>query len=298
LVVIAILGGLLALLLPAIESSREAARAAACKSNLRQIALAAQQFHAAHGKFPPGYLGPFEPDCRTGPDAFEPFQFIGLVPHLLPYLEQQAIYDTIDVDLRVDRADAFWIRRSGAREAAGNRLDVVRCPSASQETTVAIAALYNCRNLNTPAVRTSGEELSSAVLSNYLGSAGRFGVVGLPVDSLRGVFFNRSQVRSIPDGHSKTLLIGESVGGVEGRSYHTGHSWMGSGALPVTHGFGRRGRWSTFNSWHIGIVHFSYADGSVRGIQVNVDAEVLFAASGVAEGSVVEERYFLERESG
>src|ERR1700748_2155520 len=83
LVVIAIIGILVALLLPAIQSAREAARRAQCQSNLKNIGLALQNYHTAKNRFPKGFV------C-TGAGAIEAWAWSTF---LLPYLEEQAIYD-------------------------------------------------------------------------------------------------------------------------------------------------------------------------------------------------------------
>jgi prepilin-type N-terminal cleavage/methylation domain-containing protein/prepilin-type processing-associated H-X9-DG protein len=78
LVVIAIIGGLIALLLPAVQSAREASRRMQCTNNLRQIALGVHNYHDAHGSFPPARKG----------SAWGTWNHF-----ILPYIEQQAVYN-------------------------------------------------------------------------------------------------------------------------------------------------------------------------------------------------------------
>ena len=80
LVVIAVIGMLLALLLPAVQAAREAARRIECANNLKQLCLGAHGFHDTHGAFPPG-LDQFEASSSPRYRGTSVFTF------LLPYLE-------------------------------------------------------------------------------------------------------------------------------------------------------------------------------------------------------------------
>ncbi len=85
LVVISIIGGLIGLLLPAVQSAREAARAASCKNNLKQLGLALQNHETVQGHFPSGYLAE-EDTAGWGWGAL-----------ILPYLEQGPLSDALRV---------------------------------------------------------------------------------------------------------------------------------------------------------------------------------------------------------
>ncbi|MEM9351772.1 MAG: DUF1559 domain-containing protein [Planctomycetota bacterium] len=114
LVVIAIIGVLIALLLPAIQSAREAARRTQCTSNIRQMAIAAANYESAQGRFPPGRLAP-DATVRRGaillPTSvgsnyrdvqeggnFATTGFYSVHIWLLPYMEQANVYNLIDFD--------------------------------------------------------------------------------------------------------------------------------------------------------------------------------------------------------
>jgi prepilin-type N-terminal cleavage/methylation domain-containing protein len=90
LVVIAIIAVLIGLLLPAVQKVREAAARMSCQNNLKQIALAAHNFHDANGRFPSGNMG--SNPVGLGGGANTNGAYMGCLPSLLPYFEQDNLY--------------------------------------------------------------------------------------------------------------------------------------------------------------------------------------------------------------
>jgi prepilin-type N-terminal cleavage/methylation domain-containing protein/prepilin-type processing-associated H-X9-DG protein len=96
LVVIAIIGVLVALLLPAVQSAREAARRAQCGNHLSQLIIAVHNYEMAHGYYPPGTID------ATGPIVNAPRGYHhSWTVQVLPYLEEQNVYNAIDKSLSV-----------------------------------------------------------------------------------------------------------------------------------------------------------------------------------------------------
>ena len=91
LVVITIIGVLAALLLPAVQAAREAARIAQCRNNLKQLAAGCLQHESATGRFPTGgWSADWTGDADLGTDRRQPG---GWIYNVLPYVEQQAVHD-------------------------------------------------------------------------------------------------------------------------------------------------------------------------------------------------------------
>src|SRR5580704_19649934 len=102
LVVIAIIAVLIALLLPAVQAAREAARRTQCRNNLKQMALAAHNYHDVNKMFPPALLvvlGPkLGPIFCGGCGPFFPYDDLNLHlwgERLLPFLEATTVYNKI-----------------------------------------------------------------------------------------------------------------------------------------------------------------------------------------------------------
>src|SRR5689334_23583953 len=93
LVVIAIIAVLIALLLPAVQSAREAARRSQCTNNVKQIVLGSHNFHDTYGTVP--NIVSYTPSgggATTGSFG----NGWGILPFLLPYVEQKPLFDTIN----------------------------------------------------------------------------------------------------------------------------------------------------------------------------------------------------------
>src|SRR5262245_31955843 len=87
LVVIAIIGVLTALLLPAVQAAREAARKTQCRNNLHQVGIALQNYQASHGVFPSSVVG-------TSPMPALNHQLHTWMTMILPYEDQMPIYNS------------------------------------------------------------------------------------------------------------------------------------------------------------------------------------------------------------
>src|SRR5262245_58657948 len=118
LVAIAIIGILIALLLPAVQAAREAANRVSCENNLRQLVIAAQNFHDVHRKFPSGGHAPvYVGDRPTGGT--------NLFVELLPHIDQANLYEKWD---RYDNRNNV----AGGRDATQAQvIKILLCPADS-----------------------------------------------------------------------------------------------------------------------------------------------------------------------
>jgi prepilin-type N-terminal cleavage/methylation domain-containing protein/prepilin-type processing-associated H-X9-DG protein len=127
LVVIAIIAILVALLLPAVQQAREAARRTQCKNNLKQIGLALHNYHDTHGRFPPtqvmvAYLGP----NNTNPQPRN-HTWVSLI---LPYLEQANLYSQINFSLPMFvQATNTYQQTSNGQPIVAQKIPTLQCPS-------------------------------------------------------------------------------------------------------------------------------------------------------------------------
>lgn len=224
---------LVALLLPAVQQAREAARRTQSKNNLKQIGLAIHNYHDVYNEFPRGTV----PN-----DELEPDERLSWAYSILPFIEQQALQESID-------GEAGW-------EAEEN----------SQAVLTAVPAFQN------PS-QPGGRPNPSA--GDYVGMAG----VGEDAATLEnddpraGIFgYNRQcRFRDITDGTSNTIMITDAS--EPNASYLAGGraTIRGFSQSPYLNGPDGIG------SPHAGVVQVLMADGSVRAVSVNVDETILEA---------------------
>ena len=174
LVILFVLGVIIALMLPATQSAREAARRMSCSNNLKQIGLAMHNYHDVYGRFPPASIGPDNvPRDR---------QFSWIVA-LLPFLEQQTLYERLRLDLPWDHPLNAAVLQ--------DPVPTLFCPSDPTTSTTQDGFP------RTSYVAITGSDMTTGV-------GGLRGVIGLD----QGL-----SLQQIVDGTSSTLMVAEVTDG-------------------------------------------------------------------------------------
>lgn len=191
LIVVAIIGALVALLLPAVQSAREAARRVSCDNNLKQLGLACQNFYGAQQCFPSGADSKPYPAAPTSPYTFYRW---GVLAHIAPYLEETTAYNALNLSIPLYGPNLAVTPQNAAGVAA--TVPLFFCPSDVQRV---VEANWGP--------------------TNYAACGGSGAGGGTPIQT-DGIFFVNSQTRmsQISAGASKTALLAESV---LGRPYGT-----------------------------------------------------------------------------
>ncbi len=187
LVVIAIIGTLVALLLPAVQAAREAARRSQCTNNLKQLALAAHNFHDTNNKFP----------SSVRPAGLTPLPRIAGLTFLLPFIEQQAAYDLYDKTKNWHDVVNLPV--------TSNPIPVFTCPSAPDPKRKDGLPEANPWQANLVAVTD---------YSPTIGVDQRLKAAGLVGESGAGILTKNGEPRmsDVTDGLSNTILYAESAG--------------------------------------------------------------------------------------
>ena len=290
LVVIAIIGILIALLLPAVQAARAAARRLQCTSRLKQIGLAIHNYHTALRVFPISiaYQGP-----GIGPDPSPEENGKGWIVSILPYLEQDALFQRFVFD--GDFSQGSGMKDPVNRELARTNVTVLKCPSDP-----------DAMKLLTTQWQWSGIEVAitdyKGVMGDcMMGSSSSFG--GTPFCNraefdCNGLFWRNSYqwplgVRDVLDGTSNTLMVGEDL---PRYNWHT--AWVYSNGdtsstyaplnfMPKPPDPQQWWEMRGFRSFHPGGASFCLADGSVHFISETIEMSLYRALSTRAGGEVV-----------
>ena len=225
LVVIAIIGVLVGLLLPAVQAAREAARRMSCSNNFKQIGLGMHNYHSAFKQLPIHGVGPTNEMINTAAaaDANDGTGFtrieLSYLVGLLPFVEQQAIWEQVSNPLEEDDGDiwpAFGPRPWNANYPPWiTDIPTFRCPSdpgvglpGLGRTNYAACTGDSFYDVETGAMRW---ESATGWTSDTLQS--------VRTNCLRGAFIPRAktQFRDILDGLSNTVAAGEIITGLGDR---------------------------------------------------------------------------------
>jgi len=290
LVSIAIIGVLVALLLPAVQMARESARRTHCANNLKQIGLACHHHHDTYGVFPPGWVdAPFSiPQGRIMQGG------AGTFPCLLPYLEQERL-------ARLYR----WDRRPQGPEnqpVATMQLKFLQCPSAESDRWV--TAVEDPMNYSYGGKGACGDYTGVREIDARLADVGLVDQAA----NFQGVLTRNylTRLADITDGSSQTIMLTECAGRPRlwraGRSisgiYAQGGPWIagtltfGQGSTPD--GADRPGPCAInctndreVYSFHPGGAGATFADGSVHFLQASIDIRNFARLVTRAGGEVV-----------
>ncbi len=299
LVVIAIIGTLIALLLPAVQSARESARRTQCVNQLKQMGLACQNHQLTYGVFPTGgsHIWPGI-EIRGGAVAGPDTQTIGWGFQLLPYLEQPAVFN-------IPRGYDGNMPNGEVLQLIGNLvIPLYICPSrrGAERLDGVLSDYAACHPADEPQpVPQRGVPRNASRLDQFWYGSHHSAD---PPRTHRGVY-NGIIVRSryvdpvspskVTDGLSNTILIGEkwlnstrysagdwhdNLGWTDGwdpdTTRSTGYTPRNDAALPIR---GERGYDDTlpysFGGAHPGRMNTLMGDGSVRGMLLDIDREVL-----------------------
>lgn len=294
LVVIAIIATLIGLLLPAVQSAREAARRIACGNNLKQLGLALHYYHDGKGAFPSGGWGWYwMGDADRGFGVRQPGSWVFSI---LPQMELKNVFDMCS-DGQPEAIST--LQKSNTAKATQIVIPGVNCPSRRSQTLYPRAIVasvpgghaYNADPV--PMVSRADYVANGGDVVVQWGegpdvSNGFSGQGFVSMASSNGISHQRSSVRAsqISDGLSKTYLVGEKYLNPEG--YASGrdlgddhscligddldmHAWTSEPPLQDRQGFTDYYR---FGSNHSGGFGVALCDGSVRYLDYAIDPAV------------------------
>jgi prepilin-type N-terminal cleavage/methylation domain-containing protein/prepilin-type processing-associated H-X9-DG protein len=301
LVVIAIIAILIGLLVPAVQKVREAGDRAQCQNNLKQLGLAAHNYHDTFKRFPAGINLPIaNVSGAVSPSNFlyksgvigpppVPNQFISWPEALLPYFEQGNLQKQLNLFGRE------FINCKGPYSVGANVISLLICPADLLPNRVSVYQGQYYFGMNSYGA-------NGGTRSWFVGN--------MRAD---GVFYINSQVRiaQISDGTSNTFLFGEryhfdpaykdlaTLGGWAWANYNAPQDYLFSTPVPINYQlpegtkvgpplYPEDDRVCAYGSGHTGGANFCMADGSVQFLTTDTPLVLLQALSTRQGGEVAD----------
>ncbi len=297
--VIAIIGILVALLIPAVQAAQESGRRTQCLNNLKQIGQAIHSFHEAHGMVPPdtSYDNPSEdPVAPTAPIDGE--TGLGWIVQILPELGNTPLYDQfVPVASTGFFQAGLGLMNPACRSALATHFPLLCCPSDP-----------SAAQLSTSQFEFNGVEVALTSYKGVMGDDRVGGTLDIFAGSMpdchctrhcNGLFWRFTYLapvrfEQVTDGLSNTLMVGEAVPAQDYHSaaYYGNGCWATCGIPlnyfpnPPTPEY-----WPnvmSFRSLHPQGVNFCLADGSSRFLSETIDFNLYKALSTKAGGEAVE----------
>ena len=328
LVVIAIIGVLVSLLLPAVQAAREAARRISCSNNIKNVGLSVHNFHDSRKHLPfginynPGF-GREVYRTTSGDQAATPSKYVtgrnlngkGWIVDVLPYLEQQALYDGMKLGFDdpsgaptqfvAAATNGRGMGRPEIRQYMDDQLPLLTCPS--DPSAVPREGNFHWERAGETAVTSYKGVAGDTALGEVFGAGGLWsnadwGSVPDCFETLgcNGIFWKMSyyepiNFRRISDGLSNTFMVGEAVveQDLHGMAYFSDGDWASCNMqlnyfLPDLTEV--RSLWYDvrgFRSLHPGGAQFAFADASVHFVNEGIDHGLYRALSTKDGGETV-----------
>jgi prepilin-type N-terminal cleavage/methylation domain-containing protein len=305
LVVVAIIGVLVALLLPAVEAARESARRAVCQNNLKQYVTAVHEYQDAFEVLPSLYNGPedLSPGATIGLDTFS-WQSV-----ILPFLEQRPLHELLDFEL--------YATDAANQSAVNTLLPIANCPSTPRTSLIARGLWHGRSRFNV--------DLTAAT-TDYAASEGYYDGFTKCIPGTWGEFepsddyFDSPQIRlvsfgDVEDGLPQTALILERAALPD--HYFTNGAQFTPHEPPRFRTYGNVGLWAIsaesltnhlrtrptvpivggdnlqgLYSFHPGGAYVALADSSVHFLSASIESDVVIALVTRDGGELVDASMF------
>jgi prepilin-type N-terminal cleavage/methylation domain-containing protein/prepilin-type processing-associated H-X9-DG protein len=286
LVVIAIIAVLVALIMPAVQSARESANRAKCQNNLKQLNLAAQEYHDAFNSFPSGWycatptydannnLISGDINCAYPYTPYQNYMWNGLVGLFLK-MEQNNLFNEINFNLygpgtaTLDPANSTAVRRT---------IDGFVCPSNRRPTTTNAGT-------GVPNLQYGPSDYRGNMAAGMVAAGSNSNCQTLDPTNVyccvydNGVLYQNSttNMADITDGSSTTVILGEAVTpqGIWSQAPYCCVRTNVDRTINQPILFNGLNYWTYWSSKHPSMVNFAFCDGSIRPVTQQINKIVL-----------------------